>query len=157
MTINDACDYIILKMTEGSDTLNNIKLQKLLYYVQAWHLAFEKVSLFDEGENFQAWVHGPVSRIIYSRFSENKSLYSDITYEDIRDDFDMSKLDKDNLEHIDIILESYAKFTGTELENMTHKEEPWIQAREGYRPSERCEVEIDNKIMQDYYGNRLAE
>ena len=157
MLIDNACDYIITKMTEGQDSLNNIKLQKLLYYVQAWYLAFNGKALYEKDENFQAWVHGPVSRTIYDRFLTTKSLYSDITYEDIREEFDLSTLDKKELEHIDTVLELYGKFSGTELENMTHEEDPWIKAREGYRPSQRCEVELDNIEVQTYYASRLSD
>ena len=154
MHINDACDYIITKVAEGSNSVNNIKLQKLLYYVQAWYLAFHGRPLYAENENFEAWIHGPVSRDIFDRFT-NKSLYSSIGYEDIREEFDMESLDKEEREHIDTILETYAQFSGTQLENMTHDEEPWIKAREGYSPSERCTNTIDNESMKTYYGSRL--
>lgn len=157
MNIYDACDYIILKMTEGQDSLNNIKLQKLLYYVQAWYLAFNEKPLFEDGENFQAWVHGPVNRQIYDRFSSTKSLYADITYDDIRDGFDFENLNEDELEHIDVVLELYGKYSGTELEDMTHEEEPWINARTGFRSSQRCEVELNNSDMYTYYSSRLVD
>lgn len=155
MHINNACDYIITKVAEGSNSVNNIKLQKLLYYVQAWYLTFHKKPLYQENENFEAWIHGPVSRDIFERFSDTKSLYSSIGYEDIREEFDMESLDKEEREHIDTILETYAQFSGTQLENMTHDEEPWIKAREDYSPSERCVNIIDNNSIIDYYGSRL--
>jgi len=40
--INLVCDYIIQRVLTGGEKLNVLKLQKLLYYVQAWHLAFYK-------------------------------------------------------------------------------------------------------------------
>ena len=43
--------------------MSHLKLQKLLFYCQAYHLAYFKEPLFDE--DFEAWVHGPVCRIIY--------------------------------------------------------------------------------------------
>jgi len=155
MCINDTCDYIITKVAEGSDSINNIKLQKLLYYVQAWYLAFYRKPLYNENQNFQAWIHGPVSRDIFNRFSITKSLYSSIGYENIREEFDMNSLDKDELDHIDVILETYARFSGTQLENMTHDEKPWIKAREGYSPSSRCTVTINNEDIINYYASRL--
>lgn len=156
MSINDTCDYIIMMLTEGSESLSNIKLQKLLYYVQAWNLAFYEKPFYSENENFEAWVHGPVSREIYNRFKENKSLYSDIKYEDITESFNPDLLDENEKKHIEVILETYAKFSGSELENMTHMESPWIKAREGYRSSERCEKQINNQDMIDYYSSRLS-
>jgi len=154
MLINDACDYIIMKLTEAGQDLNNLKLQKLLYYVQAWHLAFYGKPLYKDKEDFQAWIHGPVSREIYDRF-QDKGLYSEITEDNMTKDYDFTILVEKELSHIDVILETYAVFSGTQLEHMTHEEEPWIKAREGYRPSERCEVNIDNKLMESYYKQRL--
>ena len=78
MNVNDVVDYIILRVNaDEQNVLINLKLQKLLFYTQAWHLAIHSDRLFD-GE-FQAWVHGPVNREIYDRFvGQGKSLYSEI-------------------------------------------------------------------------------
>jgi len=153
MKLDDACDYIIVKVKEAGESLNLLKLQKLLYYAQAWHLAFYKRPLFDG--KFQAWVHGPVSRDLYDRFASTKSLYSEMSEEDVRIDFDMSSVPEDQASHIDSVLEAYAGVSGTQLEDLTHHETPWISARGGRRPSERCEVEIDESLMGEYYADRL--
>ncbi len=153
MNINDVCDYVIHRVIESGESLSNLKLQKLLYYVQSWHLAFESKPLFNG--KFQAWVHGPVSREIYSRFSDTKSLYSDINQEDISQDFEPEKLDSDCKSHIDRVLSVYAKYSGPQLEEMTHKESPWVEAREGYSSWERCEVELNENTMMECYSKRL--
>jgi uncharacterized phage-associated protein len=153
MDINRVCDYIILKVCEAGESLNHLKLQKLLYYAQAWHFAFYRQPLFDG--KFQAWIHGPVNRQIYDRLA-SKSLYSDVTVEDISGDFDTNQVSGEDQMHIDDVIEAYAKYRGSQLEEMTHQELPWIEARKGYRPSERCEVEIDERSMQSYYAARLT-
>jgi len=153
MTINDACDYIIHRVLASGETLSNLKLQKLLYYVQSWNLVFEDKPLFDG--KFQAWVHGPVSRQIYSRFAGTKTLYSDIAVNDVMNEFNPLTLDQEEKDHIDRVLSVYAKFTGAQLEEMTHQEEPWVKARDGYAPFERCEVELDEEVMKQYYKQRL--
>lgn len=152
--IHTICDYVIFRLKyEEDQPLNNLKLQKLLYYIQAWHLAFyEKKRFFDSG--FQAWIHGPVNRDIYDRFKE-RTLYSEIKPEDMLDEDSVYKISERDKQHIDTVLESYAKFSGTELEYMTHQEDPWILARKGYRPVERCEREIDDEVMASYYKKRL--
>ncbi len=118
----DVCDYIILQVTEAEESLNSLKLHKLLYYVQAWHLAFYGEPLF-EGK-FQAWIHGPVNKEIYRRFNK-RSLYDEIEQEDISEDFDLAKIDP--------------------------------KAREGYRPTQRCEAFIDEQLMANYYADRLKQ
>jgi len=153
MDINQACDYIIHRVLASGESLSNLKLQKLLYYVQAWHLVYEEKPLFVG--NFQAWVHGPVSRRIYDRFSSTKTLYSDVTTDDVSETFDVSVLVDSEKEHIDRVLSVYAKFSGYQLEEMTHREEPWVKAREGYDDFQRCEVIIDESLMQSYYSQRV--
>jgi uncharacterized phage-associated protein len=151
--VDDLCDYIIIKCNEAGCLLSNLKLQKLLYYADAWHLAFYGKKLINV--KFQAWIHGPVNREVFDRFAHYKSLYSDIGIEDTRKEFDISIIE-DSREHVDKILEAYGKFTGSQLEDITHKEEPWLKAREGYRPSQRCEEEIDDSIVEKYYRSRLS-
>lgn len=152
--INDVCDYIIAKAAEDSVGLSVLKLQKLLYYCQAWHLAFEKGRLFDS--RFQAWVHGPVSRQIYDRFKDNKYIYSAVTHADIRSTFCFDNLSTDARQHIDAVLTAYAEFTGDQLEYMTHVEQPWLTARGELPLHARCETEIDEDIMRSYYAARLT-
>ncbi|MBF4390478.1 Panacea domain-containing protein, partial [Vibrio anguillarum] len=101
-SVNDVCDYVIDKVTDSGESLSNLKLQKLVYYVQAWYLAFENSSLCDE--KFEAWVHGPVSRALFNRFASDKSLYSDIYRSDMRDGFTPANLSAEARAHIDRVL-----------------------------------------------------
>jgi uncharacterized phage-associated protein len=154
MNIQDACDYIIVKVKEADATLSLLKLQKLLYYVQAWYLAFNSATLFDG--KFQAWVHGPVNRQIYDRFAATKSLYSEVSRSDVRETFDSDRIPVELRNHIDTVLDVYAKYTGAQLEAMTHEERPWVEARKGFSASARCENEISEASMKDYYSARLG-
>ncbi len=151
--IHDVCDYLIIKLRDGGVFLNFLKLHKLLYYLQAWNLAFGRGRLFDE--KFQAWVHGPVSRQVYDRFKDTKTLYSSVDRADMRSTFDPTVITDADRATIDSILETYADFSGDQLEEMTHQEDPWINARRGYGPAERCEVEISESDMRQYYSARL--
>lgn len=154
LNINDVCDYLINRFSESNESLSNLKLQKLLYYIQAWYLAFYNKPLFNS--KFQAWIHGPVSRDIYNRFS-SKNLYSSITSDDIKDSDFINRLDSNHIKHINVVLESYGGLADYQLEEMSHQEEPWLSAREGYRPSQRCEVTIEEEIMTKYYKMRISD
>lgn len=152
-SIHDIADLIITraKAEDENASLINLKLQKLLYYVQAWSYGIRGEAFFD-GE-FQAWIHGPVNRAIYDRFSPTKQLYSEIELSDrIRPDFQIED-EKDN-GFLNFILENYLQFSGSELETLTHKEFPWIKTREGYGPNQRCEKVIDPQLMKDFYGEK---
>jgi uncharacterized phage-associated protein len=153
-TVDDIADYFIVRCVTGGVPLNVLKLQKLAYYAQAWHLAFYDERLFDD--EFQAWVHGPVCRALYDRFRDTKSLYSPVFEADVRRGFDPDRLPTTVRAHLEEILEAYAHFSGAQLESLTHSEAPWEQARNGYGPAERCSNVIGDRAMQDFYKQRLG-
>ncbi len=155
LSINDVCDFIIVKVAgDEAAPLNLLKLQKLVYYAQAWHLAIHDKPLF-EGR-FQAWVHGPLNRALFDRFAAQKTLYSAVDTSDIQADFDMNRVPVESQRFLDTVLDEYAGLTGSQLEEMTHNEQPWIEARQGYRPSQRCEKEISQETMRRFYRQRMT-
>jgi uncharacterized phage-associated protein len=155
-SINQISDYVIFRCkAEGNSDLSALKLQKLLYYIQAWHLAFYGTKAFDG--DFQAWIHGPVNRDIYDLYKDTKYLYSEMTINDVKDADVINKIEDSLKIHVDTILDSYASFSATQLEIMTHQEEPWIEARQGYQANQRCENIISEASMQKYYAARLSK
>ena len=152
-TVNHVADYIIVKLDDARVGLNVLKLHKLLYYVQAWRLALKDEPLF--AGRFQAWVHGPVSRQVYDRFSGSHGMYDLLTTADITPGFDVLALSTEVRSHIDEILDAYAAYSGPQLEQMTHEEQPWINARGSQKPSERCEVELSEDLMRDFFKEEL--
>ncbi|HUZ03805.1 MAG TPA: type II toxin-antitoxin system antitoxin SocA domain-containing protein, partial [Acidobacteriaceae bacterium] len=55
---SDIAKYFIASFQKKNKAISNLKLQKLLYYAQAWHLALYGSPLFSD--SIEAWVHGPV-------------------------------------------------------------------------------------------------
>ena len=153
VSIQDVVDYIIGQFADEDGSLSILKLQKLLYYAQSWNLAFDRGPLF--AGKFQAWVHGPVNRQVYDRFKDTHSLFSPLSQRDIRSSFDPEALPAEVKNHVADILEAYGSFSGTQLENMTHEEAPWVEARGELKTFERCEIEIDEGVMRDFYANLL--
>lgn len=153
ISIHDVNDYIIHRVDEAGMFLNVLKLHKLLYYCQAWHLAFERSRLFDEP--FQAWIHGPVSRTIYDRYVKSKSLYSTVLPSDAREDFNPHEIKGHARQIVNAVLEKYGVLTGDQLEELTHRERPWLEAREGVPEDQRSENIIKDSTMQDCYGERI--
>lgn len=151
--VSDVCDYIIVKLNEGGVYLNTLKLHKLLYYVQAWALAFYGSRIIDS--DFQAWVHGPVNRPIYDRFRAEKTMYSRVRTSDVSPTFTPDVLPETDRRHIDVVLETYADFSDDQLEVMTHGEPPWQEARQGLRPTERGSAVISDETMAKYYRTLL--
>ena len=54
---------------KAGDGITHLKLQKLVYYAQAWSLALLNRPLFDE--EVEAWAHGPVVESIFQRFKQS--------------------------------------------------------------------------------------
>ena len=141
-TIFDVAKYILEKLGETSTW----KLQKLCYYSQAWHLAWENKPIFDE--DFEAWVNGPVCPEL---FREHKGKFC-------IDASDLSKGNTENLmdneiETIDVIIKDYGGLEAHMLREMTHDEKPWQEARKGYGERDACNVIITKDSMGEYYGS----
>lgn len=152
--INIIADYTILSLTadEKPTDLINLKLQKLMYYIQGWHLGYKKTRIIDSA--FEAWVHGPVSRKLYDRFKDTKTLYSYIDRTDVVNNDAYDKIQEDDRKFIDYILYNYASFSGVELEQKTHEEYPWQKTREGLHPLVACNKEIDDNLIIEYFSEK---
>lgn len=156
ITYTDVADYFIAFANDTHDLITNLKLQKLVYYVQAWHLAITGNKLFDN--DFQAWVHGPVLIELYND-------YHDLKWHPImRDDLDNSsilKLEQKFGENVtDIIrqvINEYFELSAYQLERLTHSEDPWQKAREGLPPDSPSNNIIKSEWMSEYYKQYLDE
>lgn len=152
--IHDVADYVICRVLESGGQLNQLKLQKLLYYIQAWHLAHYSSPLVPA--RFQAWIHGPVNRELYNRFRGTKTLYARMLLEDVRHGFNSDAVfTQDQRSFINSVLDVYAPLAADQLESMTHNEMPWMVARGDLPPDMRCEEELDETIMASYYLARV--
>jgi len=139
----DVANYIVRKFQESGDPVTNLKLQKLLYYVQGWHLGLFGTPAF-EGR-FEAWVHGPVVRDVYTRFR-------DCRWNPIANDVPDVALERRLKDHIDEVLDVYGSDSAWSLERRSHAEDPWIEARGGIAPDEECRNEIPNDAMMAFFG-----
>lgn len=139
----DVAAYILNKC----GTVTAMKLQKLVYYSQAWHLAWEERPLFDEP--IQAWANGPVVR---SLFEQHRG-YFEVRPGEISGD--AAALDQGEIESIDAVLDFYCNFTPTQLSELTHSEMPWQRAREGLAPGERGDATIQVEDMIEYYSSMI--
>lgn len=139
----DVADYLLVAARQRGELLTNLKLQKLLYYAQAWFLVIHKKPLFED--DFQAWVHGPVLPAQYGRFKRFK--WNPITLKDIEEPKLPAKVSK----HLGAILDVFGTETAIALECMTHAEAPWRDARKGLAPNEASNEVIPKESMRVFY------
>lgn len=152
------CQYFIL----NNISINHLKLQKLLYYIQSWHLVyFEKNPLFKEQP--EAWVNGPVYRSIYEKFRSHIS-YSDKAMinhykvnidKNFKNSKDELNIDPEQFEFLFSIFKHYGVMSHEKLVFFTHNEDPWNEARSNVGPFEYSNNIISHESMFNYYNNRL--
>lgn len=140
-TVFDVAKYVLKKL--GRTT--SMKLEKLVYYCQAWSLAWDEKPLFDE--EFQAWANGPVCPELFRKhkglFVVDQTLFNDTP------DYDFTE---DEIETMDSVLDYYGDKEPQWLSELTHKERPWREARAGIPAGEPSDRVISKDIMQQYYG-----
>lgn len=136
----DVAKYILNKKGE----ITAMKLQKLVYYSQAWHLVWKESPLFSE--RIEAWANGAVIRDLYFA---HKGMFT----------VDENSFAKGNINHlsddekatIDKVLEFYGGYTAQQLSDINHQEAPWINARGKLPPMAPCEKEITKDEIFEYH------
>ncbi len=137
-TVHDVVAYLL----EKKHPMTAMKVQKLVYYCQAWSLVWDDRKLFPE--KIEAWVNGPVVPELFEKH-QGKFELSDWTLGCA------DNLDDTAKETIDAVLEYYGDKTAQWLVDLTHLESPWRDARKGLEPGERGDNEITPAAMQDFY------
>lgn len=141
-TVKDVAAYIL----RTSGPMSAMKLQKLVYYSQAWSLAIRGKRLFVE--QVQAWAHGPV---VYELFEMHRGQYAVS-----RLPADSQELVAEDRRHVDRVLGHYARMTADALSKLTHAEGPWLTARAGVPEGERASAVITAEAMGKFYATQPA-
>lgn len=138
--IFDTAKYIL----EQKGRMSTMKLQKLCYYAQVWSLVWDDAPLFEE--DFEAWKNGPVCPALFSYSKGNFS----VSAEEMKGNSD--HLTSSQKLTIDKVLAFYGEKNAQWLSQLTHMEDPWIEARRGISPGESSHAEISKESMAMYYG-----
>ena len=133
----DVAAYIVQK--QGAMT--TWKLQKLVYYAQAWSLVWDQRPLFRD--RIEAWANGPVCPSLYSHH-RGQFIIDEVPG-------DPNALDGGARETIDAVLDYYGDKQPQWLSDLTHLEQPWIQARGDLPPGVPGYTEITRDSMVAYY------
>ena len=132
----------------AGDSLTHLKLQKLVYYAQAWALALFNRPLFDE--DFEAWVHGPALVSLFRRFKG-------ASWESLPVPRKCPKPDTKTEELLNDILTIYGQHSAKYLESLTHREYPWQEARAGLPPDAKSNAIIKKETMKAFYNDLLEK
>jgi uncharacterized phage-associated protein len=146
----DIANYFISQGKAKIPDLTPMKLQKLIYFAQGWHLALTDKPLIDEF--LEAWPYGPVAPSLYH---ELKRYGSGVITEKIPSDLRPKSpheptLSQENTAFLDKIIEVYGKFDGPSLSNMSHEPDgPWDRTRKK-NPDIRG-ADISNDVIRDFF------
>ena len=121
-----------------------MKLQKLVYYSQAWSVVWDERPLFPERS--EAWANGPVVRELYDLHRGSFEVAE-------WPRGDAAKLSAEERTTVDSVLQFYGSRSAQWLSDLTHREQPWLAARRGLPDGERGNREITLSALEEYYSS----
>ena len=138
----DVAKYILGK----TGRITSMKLQKLMYYAQAWSLVWEEAPLFDE--DFQAWANGPV---LPSLYQTHRGMFEvDVS---LVETGNALRLNDEQRDTVNRVVDFYGKRSAQQLSTLTHREQPWREARDKLPPLEPCINVITKASMHEFYAS----
>jgi putative zinc finger/helix-turn-helix YgiT family protein len=139
-------DLIIQYLLYRCEDITPLAIQKALYYVQGFYYAFEEVYLFKE--DCEAWVHGPVYKNVYNRYSS----YRFDPIESVAE-FDESVFTTTEIAIMDSVIKNFCCYSGKTLEAFTHMEKPWLNTRDGLPVDAHSDRIIDKELIGEYFNS----
>ena len=133
----DVCRYIINYSNEHDYSISNLKLQKLLYFVQAMFLCAKGAKCFRE--SIEAWDFGPVVPEAYRAFKnygggeipQIKSYFvfdENVLWNIRKEEYNDNTIDTDDKKYINAVIDKFSDYTASDLVELTHNQRPWIDA-----------------------------
>lgn len=142
-TAMDVAKYLLsMQDDDAGESITNLKLQKLLYYCQGFHLAIFGEPLFED--QVAAWDHGPVVPNVYHVYKDRGR--DALPIEPFEPDV---VLTADQRDLIDEVYKVYGQFSAWKLRNMTHEEMPWKKTYDEGRPI------IRHEDLTTYFSTQL--
>ncbi len=131
----DVAQYIL----ENRGPMTTMKLQKLVYYTQAWSIVWDDNVLFDDP--IEAWKNGPVVRDLWES-SRGQFRVAEIP------NSDTSRLSPEQRDTVDRVLEFYGAKDAQWLSDLTHMEDPW---KDAYKRGQNSEISLE--LMSEFYSS----
>ena len=152
----DVCKYIINYSNAHKYSISNLKLQKLLYFVQANFLIKTNHPCFTD--EIEAWDYGPVVPKAYYEYQ----IFGSSSIPEIKNTSHLEIVDgrlkmvtkeykdvikADDKHYIDSVIDQFKLYTASDLVRLTHSQSPWKSA---YK-SGRNHV-ISNSSIRGYFN-----
>ncbi len=151
----EIANYFIRRAWDVGDEITPMKLLKLIYIAQGWHLALTYEPLI--GEPFLACKFGPIAKKAFDRFSRFGRLPINTmagyrTTEGLHKYYDLE--DPETRVFLERIWEVYGPYDGLQLSALTHEPgSPWDVIWNNRENGTYPEIPIPNDMIQQYYRN----
>jgi len=140
VSVHDLAAFIL----KARGDMSTMKLQKLVYYCQAWSLVWDEKPIF--AEEIQAWSNGPV---VYELYDVHRGWYSVSSWPK----GDPARLSPKQVSTVNAVLDFYGDKDPQWLSDLTHMEKPWQLARRGVPDEVRGSFPITLDSMLEYYSS----
>ncbi|MBE3022156.1 Panacea domain-containing protein [Campylobacter sp. 7477a] len=136
----DVAAHIINRCIDMGTPISNLKLQKIMYFLDITYLINRHRRLIDD--NFEAWQYGPVIEEVYDRYSPYAANFINIR-QDPNEDFP-----QDDLQRINAKIDNLANTDVWRLVELSHKSDsPW---KKTYKEGQGNHEIIDNSLLFEY-------
>lgn len=149
LRIEDVALYVLQLLSRDEDEVSAMKLQKICFYVQSWYIAKNNSPLFKH--DFQAWKYGPVSPTLYEYHAKKATV--SLIDTDIQGN--IQNISEGDKEFIKAVVSIYGRFTGLQLSDLSHSQDPWKNARRGIPEGGPSNNEITIDSIRDYFSKFL--
>lgn len=123
---HDVAKYVIYKYWQNGSIITNLKLQKILYYIQGY--SFKKCNEAAYREKIYRWPYGPVVPDVYFEYNQfGAAPISEPENEEILGVLSRLKRDKALLSVIDQVIKVSYNYSAAALVDKTHQESPWVK------------------------------
>lgn len=112
-------EYIVDFSNSNSSPISNLKLQKILYFVQAEFLVSKGEPCFND--KIEAWDFGPVIPKVYRKYK----IYGSGDIPSRTKKLSLT-IDKNDIYLIEDMTKHCLKYTASTLVEITHHQDPWI-------------------------------
>lgn len=148
----DISKYVIHQYWKNGTTITNLKLQKILYYVQGYVSKFCNEPAFPQA--IYNWPYGPVVPDVYYEYNENQARpIPGPEDEEFAQAQNRLKLDQVPLRFMEQVIDKSYRYSASELVRMTHEEDPWKNSH----PSKEIPYEQIARYFRSHDPLKLAE
>ena len=164
-------NYIIEYSNEREYSINNLKLQKLLYFVNVSNLVTNNEPLFEE--KMEKWKYGPVIPSVYHEFKKfgafqisDKDIVREYFYFKFENDtfpstveilqYTKDKICDSAIKLINNVVDYFSQKDAFELVDITHKQEPWKKDEKQIMDGKQGIQYTEDEIIS-YFQNHPGE